>query len=95
MEEPMMRVLVLSLTLATLVISALGAGAIDTATLTCKELESSNHKDMVAMDAAIYEALKGDPELGTFSPAELSNAEDRACAKHPEAKVIDALRADN
>jgi hypothetical protein len=91
----MMRVLALSFTLATLAFPALGGGAIDTATLTCKELVTSNHNDMVAMDVAIYEALKGDPKFSAFSQPELSKAEDRACAKHPEAKVIDALRADN
>lgn len=48
---------------------------------------------MVVMDAAIYEALKGDPHFSSFSPAVLS-AEDGACAKHPDAKVIDALKAD-
>jgi hypothetical protein len=91
-----MRVIALSFMLATLAIPmALGAGAIDTATLTCKELETSSHTDMVAMDAAIYEALKDDPKFSAFSKAELVNAEDRACAKHPDAKVIDALRADN
>ena len=90
-----MRVLALSLTLATFAIPALGARAIDTATLTCKELVTSSHTDMVAMDVAIYEALKDDPKFSAFSQAELSKAEDRACANHPEAKVIDALRADN
>lgn len=92
----MMRALALSFMLATLAIPvAFGGGAIDTATLTCKELETSSHNDMVAMDAAIYEALKGDPKFSSFSPAALSSAEDRACAKHPDAKVIDALKADN
>ena len=91
----MIRVPALSFIFATLAMPvALGAG-IDTATLTCKELETSTHNDMVAMDAAIYEALKGDPKFGSFSPAALSSAEDRACAKYPDAKVIDALNADN
>jgi hypothetical protein len=45
--------------------------------------------------ASVYEALKGDPKFGSFSPAALSSAEDRACTKHPDAKVIDALKADN
>lgn len=70
-----------------------GFNAINTATLTCKELETSSHTVMVVMDAAIYEALKGDPHFSSFSPAVLS-AEDGACAKHPDAKVIDALKAD-
>jgi hypothetical protein len=61
----------------------------------CEELETSSHNDMVAMDAAIYEILKGDPKFSAFSQAQLSSAEDRACAKHPDAKVIDALRADS
>jgi len=92
----MTKALALSFAFATLAMPvALGAGAINTTTLTCKELETSSHKDMVAMDAAIYEALKGDPKFSSFSPAALSNAEDRACAKHPDAQVIDALRADN
>jgi hypothetical protein len=92
----MRRVLALPFMLATLAMPvALGAGAIDTATLTCKELMTSSHNDMVAMDAAIYEALKDDPKFSAFSPAELSRAEDRACAKHPDAKVMEALRADN
>jgi len=92
----MIRVLSLSFTFAMLAMPvAIGAGVIDTATLTCKELVTSSHNDMVAMDAAIYDALKGDPKFSSFSRAELTNAEDRACAKHPDAKVIDALRADN
>ena len=92
----MLRALALSFTLATLAMPvAFGADAIDTATLTCRQLETSSHNDMVAMDKAMYEALKGDPKFGSLSPAEFSNAEDRACAKHPDAKVIDALRADN
>lgn len=92
----MIRVLALSLGFATLAMPmALGAGAINTTTLTCKELVTSNHNDMVAMDVAIYEALKGDPQFSSFSPAALSSAEDRACAKHPDAKVIDALKEDN
>ena len=91
-----MRVLALSFMLATLATPvALGAGAIDTATLTCKELMTSSHNDMVAMDVAIYEALKDDPKFSAFSPAELTMLEDRSCARHPDAKVIDALRADN
>ena len=91
----MMRVLALSFTLATLAIPALGASTIDTATLTCKELMTSGHNDMVAMDKAMYEALKSDPKFSSLSLAQFTNAEERACAKHPEAKVIDALRADN
>jgi hypothetical protein len=92
----MMRVLALSFMLATLAIPvALGADAIDTATLTCKQLETSSHNDMVAMDKAMYEALKGDPKFSSLSLAEFTKAEDRACTKHPDAKVIDALRADN
>ena len=92
----MIRVLALSFIFATLAVPvSLGAGAIDTTTLTCKELETSSHNDMVAMDKAMYEALKGDPKFSSFSLAEFANAEDRACTKHPDAKVIDALRADN
>ena len=92
----MVRVLALSLAFATLIMPvAFGAGTIDTATLTCKELETSSHKDMVAMDAAIYETLKGDPKFSSFTPAELSKAEDLACGLHPDAKVLDALRAEH
>lgn len=92
----MTRVLALSLTLVVFAVpAALGAGAIDTATLTCKELETSSHNDMVAMDKAMYEALKGDPKFSSLSLAQFTNAEDRACTRHPEAKVIDALKADN
>ena len=91
----MMRVLALSFTLATLAIPALGAGAIDTATLTCKELLTSSHNDMVAMDKAMNEALKNDPKFSSLSLAQFTNAEEKACAKHPDAKVIDALKADN
>jgi hypothetical protein len=47
------------------------------------------------MDKAMYEALKSDPKFSSLSLAEFSNAEDRACAKHPDAKVIDALKADD
>jgi len=91
-----MRVLALSFMLAMLVIPfAFGADAIDTATLTCKQLETSSHNDMVAMDKAMYEALKGDPKFSSLSLAEFTSAEDRACTKHPDAKVIDALRTDN
>ena len=91
-----MRVLALSFMLAMLAIPvALAAGPIDTATLTCKELETSSHSDMVAMDKAVYETLKSDPKFSSLSLAEFTNAEDRACAKHPDARVIDALRADN
>jgi hypothetical protein len=92
----MIRVPALSFIFATIAMPVtLGADAINTATLTCKELETSTHNDMVAMDAAIYEALKGDPKFSSFSASALSSAEDRACAKHPDAKVIDALNADN
>jgi len=92
----MMRVIALSFILATFAVPlALGAGAIDTATLTCKQLETSSHNDMVAMDKAMYEALKSDPKFSSLSLAQFTNAEDRACTKHPDAKVIDALRADN
>ena len=91
----MIRVPALSFIFATLAMPvALGAG-IDTATLTCKELETSTHNDMVAMDKAMYEALKSDPKFSSLSLAQFTNAEERACTKHPEAKVIDALKADN
>ena len=91
-----MRVLALSFTCASLAVPvALAADAINTATLTCKDLMTSSHKDMVAMDEAIYEALKGDPKFSSFSPAAMVSAEEKACAKHPDAKVIDALREDN
>jgi hypothetical protein len=76
-------------------IPALGGGAIDTSTLTCKELEASNHNDMVAMDKAMYEVLKSDPKFSSLTLAQFTNAEDRACTKHPEDKVVDALKADN
>jgi hypothetical protein len=92
----MTKVLALSFAFATLAVSvALGADAINTATLTCKELETSSHNDMVAMDKAMYAALKNDPKFSSLSLDQFANAEDSACTKHPDAKVIDALKADN
>lgn len=92
----MTKALALSFAFAVLAMqAALGAGAIDAATLTCKELETSSHNDMVAMDKTMFEALKSDPKFGSLSPAQFADAEDRACTKHPDAKVIDALKADN
>jgi hypothetical protein len=92
----MTRIFALSVAFVALAMPvALGADAIDAATLTCKELETSSHSDMVAMDKAMYEALKSDPKFSSLSLAQFTNAEDKACTKHPEAKVIDALKADN
>ena len=92
----MTRIIALSFAFAALAASvALGSGPVDTATLTCKELETSSHADMVAMDKAMYEALKNDPKFSSMSPAQFANAEDKACTKHPDATVMDALKADN
>jgi hypothetical protein len=92
----MNRVIALSIAFATAAMPvALAAGPINTAGLTCKELVSSGHDDMVAMTAAMYEAVKNDPKFSSLSADKMWPAEDRACTKHPDAKVIDALRADN
>jgi len=92
----MLRVLALSFMLATLAVSVAFAGdAINTATLTCLQLETSSHNDMVAMDKAMYAALKSDPKFGSLSLDQFANAEDRACKKHPHDKVIDALKAED
>jgi hypothetical protein len=54
MEGQMTKAIALSFAFAVLAMPAAhGAGPIDAATLTCKELETSSHNDMVAMDKAM------------------------------------------
>jgi hypothetical protein len=96
LEERQMRALALSFILFTLAVPVTFAGGpIDTATLTCKVLETSRHNDMVAMEKAIYESLKSDPKFGALSESQLINAVYKACDKYLKVKVIDALRAEN
>ena len=59
----MARILALSFVFATLAPPAFGTGPMDPATVTCKAYETSGHQDMVQLDAAFHQALKGDPEL--------------------------------
>jgi hypothetical protein len=87
----MTRFLAVSVVSLTLALLALGAQAADLNTVTCKAYETSNHEDMAALDAAFHEVLKGDATLGTLSKSEVGDTIDKACAAHPDAKVIDAL----
>lgn len=91
----MARILALSFVFATLAPPAFGTGPMDPATVTCKAYETSGHQDMVQLDAAFHQALKGDPKLGPLSESELGSTIDRACAAHPDATVVDALRGNN
>src|SRR5262249_38145894 len=95
-REQMTKAIALSFAFAVLAMqAALGAGAIDAATLTCKELETSSHNDMVAMDKVMYEALKNAPKFSSLTPAVFAKAEDGACTKHPDEKVTAALKGNN
>jgi hypothetical protein len=83
----MARALVLLFAVFMSALPAFGGGAVDTATVTCKDYQNGTHQDM--MD--ILAALKATPTFGALSEDELDGAIDKACTGHREAKVIDAL----
>jgi hypothetical protein len=92
--EQMARILMVSFAFPMLAFPTLGAGMADTASATCKDYETGSHQDMLDIAAAVHQALKGDPNLGSLSEtALLDSAIDEVCIPQSDAKVIDALRS--
>jgi hypothetical protein len=87
----MTRMLAVSYAFLVLAAPALGAGASNLASVTCKDYETSGHQDMVQLDAAFHDAAKGDPKLRSLSETEIGNTIDKVCAGHSDAKVMDVL----
>jgi hypothetical protein len=88
----MARILTVSFAFLMLAFPALGAGMADTASATCKDYETGSHQDMLDIEAAVLQALKGDPNFGSLSGTALDVAIDKVCTTQPDARVIDALR---
>jgi hypothetical protein len=83
----MARALAVFLAVFMSALPAFGGGAVDTATVTCKDYQHGTHQKM--MD--ILAALEADPSFGALSEDELDGAIEKACTAHRDAKVIDAL----
>ena len=88
----MARILAVLFAFLGLAFPAFGGGTVDTATATCKNYENGSHQDMVDIVAAFHQALKADPNFGSFTESQLDSVIDKACITHLDAKVIDALR---
>ncbi|MGY5808060.1 hypothetical protein ACXHXG_10125 [Rhizobium sp. LEGMi198b] len=88
----MVRILALSFVFVTLALSPLRAAAVDPATVTCKEYNSSSHQGMLDIISALYDATRTNPKLGALKESKFGDTLDKACTAKPEAKVIDALR---
>jgi hypothetical protein len=87
----MARVLAVSFVFLALSLPSLGAGMTDLATVTCKDWATSGHQDMVKLDAAFYQAAKGNPNLSSLSEQEFGRKLEQTCAENPKTKVFDAL----
>ena len=72
--------------------AALAAGDVDPATVNCKQYNSASHQGKVDIGETMFAAVQGDNRWSKISERNMLVNIDDACAKFPDARIIDALQ---
>ena len=72
--------------------AALAADDLDPAKATCKQYNSASRQSKIDIGETMFAALHGDNRWSMVSEGNMLVNVDDACAKFPDARIIDALQ---